>query len=88
MRMTQRKKKVNIPSEAFNQLLSERMAEVEQAFAVYLRRKNDLLMYIKAMAGRTGATAATNAARRLRSFEACEGLRGGGLSSEAMVSGL
>jgi hypothetical protein len=46
-RLAQRKKKVCIPSEAFNQLLTERMEKVERSFLLYMRRKEELLVYIK-----------------------------------------
>jgi hypothetical protein len=49
-RLVQRKKTCCMPSEGFSQLVSERMEAVECAFQTYLRRKDELLTYIKASA--------------------------------------
>jgi hypothetical protein len=48
-RLAQRKK-CRIPSEAFNHLLRQQMGEVERSFDRYMRRKEELLTYIKATA--------------------------------------
>jgi hypothetical protein len=55
-RMAQRKKKVPIPSEAFSQLLAEKMEDVERALQLYLRRKEELLTYLKTTARRSEYT--------------------------------
>lgn len=49
-RLVQRKKTCRLPSEGFSQLVSERMEAVERAFQAYLRRKDELLTYIKVSA--------------------------------------
>jgi hypothetical protein len=54
--MAQRKKKVPIPSEAFSQLLAEKMEDVERALQLYLRRKEELLTYLKTTARRSEYT--------------------------------
>jgi len=53
-RLAQRKKKACIPSEAFNELLAERIEAVEQAFQLYKRRKEELLGYIRMTTRRSG----------------------------------
>jgi hypothetical protein len=60
-RMAQRKKKVHIPSEAFSQLLAEKMEDVERAFQLYIRRKQELLTYLKTTARRSDSTMRTSA---------------------------
>ncbi len=54
-RLAQKKKKICIPSEAFNHLLAQRMEDVERSFQSYMRRKAELLTYIQATAGRADA---------------------------------
>jgi hypothetical protein len=60
-RMAQRKKRVHIPSEAFSQLLAEKMEDVERAFQLYIRRKQELLSYLKTTARRSESTMRTSA---------------------------
>jgi len=60
-RMAQRKKRVHIPSEAFSQLLAEKMEDVERAFQLYIRRKQELLTYLKTTARRSESTMRTSA---------------------------
>jgi hypothetical protein len=70
-RMAQLKKRVPIPSEAFSQLLAEKMEDVERAFQLYLRRKEELLTYLKTTARRSESTVRTSAGSvRVRAFEA------------------
>ncbi len=52
-RLAQRKRKVTIPSEAFNQMLADRLELVERAFDLYIRRKEELLTYIAATSRRS-----------------------------------
>jgi hypothetical protein len=59
-RMAQRKKRVHIPSEAFSQLLAEKMEDVERAFQLYIRRKEELLTYLKTTARRSESTMRTS----------------------------
>jgi len=60
-RMAQRKKRIHIPSEAFSQLLAEKMEDVERAFQLYLRRKEELLTYLKTTARRSESTVRASA---------------------------
>jgi hypothetical protein len=70
-RMAQLKKRVPIPSEAFSQLLAEKMEDVERAFQLYLRRKEELLTYLKTTARRSESTVRTSAGSvRVRASEA------------------
>ena len=69
--MAQLKKRVPIPSEAFSQLLAEKMEDVERAFQLYLRRKEELLTYLKTTARRSESTVRTSAGSvRVRASEA------------------
>jgi hypothetical protein len=52
-RLAQRKKKVPVPSEAFNQLLAGKMEDVEKSFQLYVRRKQELLTYLHGAARRS-----------------------------------
>lgn len=65
-RMAQRKKKVCIPSDGFNQLLAQRLEDVERAFHLYLRRKEELLTYIEATGRRSDVASEESDNRRLR----------------------
>jgi hypothetical protein len=65
-RMAQRKKKVCIPSDGFNQLLAQRLEDVERAFHLYLRRKEELLTYIEATGRRSDVASEESNNRRLR----------------------
>jgi hypothetical protein len=70
-RMAQRKKRVHIPSEAFSQLLAEKMQDVERAFQLYIRRKQELLSYLKTTARRSESTVRASAGSvRVRASEA------------------
>jgi hypothetical protein len=64
--MAQRKKKVCIPSDGFNQLLAQRLEDVERAFHLYLRRKEELLTYIEATGRRSDVASEESDNRRLR----------------------
>jgi len=70
-RMAQRKKRVHIPSEAFSQLLAEKLVDVERAFQLYVRRKEELLTYLKTTARRSESTVRASAGSvRVRASEA------------------
>jgi hypothetical protein len=49
------------PSEAFSQLLAEKLVDVERAFQFYVRRKEELLTYLKTTARRSESTMRTSA---------------------------
>jgi len=68
-RLAQRKRKACIPSEGFNQLLAERLEEVERAFHLYLRRKEELLTYIETTSRRSAPVSHESATRNLRPRE-------------------
>lgn len=65
-RLAQRKRKACIPSDGFNQLLAERLEEVERAFHLYLRRKEELLTYIETTSRRNATVSHESAARNPR----------------------
>jgi hypothetical protein len=65
-RLAQRKRKACIPSDGFNQLLAERLEEVERAFHLYLRRKEELLTYIETTSRRSAPVSHETGARNLR----------------------
>ena len=68
-RLAQRKRKACIPSDGFNQLLAERLEEVERAFHLYLRRKEELLTYIETTSRRSPTVSHETAARNPRPRE-------------------
>ena len=47
-RLVQKKKGCPIPSDGFNQLLLQSMDDIDRSFQIYVRRKNELLSYIRA----------------------------------------
>lgn len=49
-RLVQPRKKCSFPAEGFNYLVAQRMQEVHSAFQIYIRRREQLLSYIKATA--------------------------------------
>jgi hypothetical protein len=55
-RLARRQKKVPIPSEGFNQLLTEKMEDVERLFLLYIRRKEELLACLQTTARRNEFT--------------------------------
>lgn len=68
-RLAQRKRKACIPSDGFNQLLAERLEEVERAFHLYLRRKEELLTYIETTSRWSATVSHETAARNPRPRE-------------------